>query len=84
MNRVMIFETAVPYRSGTALYRIDRETPELYNACLISFDGTTDNTPPGEITLIRGFKSWAGSDNDEVLVNMLGSMIDEYVTNSTL
>jgi hypothetical protein len=72
----MEFEAVVPYGSGKAWYRISKENPGIYCASLLNFDPEGEPYPPSEITLIRGIRSWKGSENDETLINLLGQLIE--------
>lgn len=74
----MEFEAPVSYGSGKALFRITKENPGIYYACLLTFDKVNEQSPPSRITLIRGIRCWRGSDNDDMLINALGNLIEDY------
>jgi hypothetical protein len=69
-------ETKVIYKGGGARFLIRPETEGIYTALLISFTGESSQSPPGEITLVRGVRNWAGSIEDEILLGELGKFID--------
>jgi hypothetical protein len=75
----MQFEADIPYGQGKAMFRISRENPGIYCASLLYFDGDQQQSPPMEITLIRGIRGWTGSENDEILINVLGNLIEAHV-----
>lgn len=72
----MKLETIVHYKGGLACFQINREAPGLYVANLLYFEGADANAPPSEITLIRGIRTWAGSVDDDILLNNLGYEIE--------
>jgi hypothetical protein len=74
----MEFEAAISYGSGKARFRITKENPGIYYACLLNFDKVNEQFPPSKITLIRGIRCWRGSDHDDRLINALGHLIEDY------
>jgi hypothetical protein len=67
----------VKYGSGNARFRIRKENPGIYSADLLNFDGDKKSSPPQKISLVRGFRQWAGSSEDANLLNELGKIIEE-------
>jgi hypothetical protein len=78
----MEFDAEVPYGHGKAMFRISKENPGIYCATLLHFNGDQQYSPPMEITLIRGVRGWTGSENDEILINVLGNLIEAHLTKS--
>jgi hypothetical protein len=78
----MEFDAEVPYGQGKALFRISKENPGIYSAALLRYDGDQQHSPPRVITLIRGIRGWTGSENDEILINVLGNLIEAHLTKS--
>ena len=75
----MEFDAEVPYGHGKAMFRIMKENPGIYCASLLNFDGDEMHGPPMEITLIRGIRGWTGSESDDVLINVLGNLIETHL-----
>lgn len=69
-------EVTVKHRGDHACFKILREGEGIYTASLLSYDGENTNTPPGEITLIKGVRCWTGSIEDKTLLSELGGFID--------
>jgi hypothetical protein len=76
---LMEFEAEIPYADGKAMFRITRENPGIYSASLLYFGGEQRQSPPAEITLIRGVRGWTGSEPDEILINVLGNLIEAHL-----
>ena len=64
------------YKGGMAYFRLSKEASGIYFAHLTNYDGATENSPPKEITIIKGIRCWKGSAEDEMLLNQLGSFIE--------
>ncbi|HUQ97070.1 MAG TPA: hypothetical protein VM010_05355 [Chitinophagaceae bacterium] len=69
-------ETKIKYNNADASFRIQKERAGIYTAYLICFEGDDVHTPPEAITLLKGFRNWTGSVDDEVLLAQLGAFID--------
>jgi hypothetical protein len=74
---MMELNANVKYGSGHARFRIRKENPGVYCADLLNFDGDNRLSPPQKISLVRGFRQWAGSSEDVNLLNELGKIIEE-------
>lgn len=79
----MDLEAIVKHGNGRAGFRIHRESPGIYNASLMFFDGDLKSTPPHKITLVRGIRQWAGSYEHPDLLSELGKIIEEALIRST-
>lgn len=73
----MDLKVNVKYGNGNACFMIHRESPGIYSACLVYFDGPEEFLPPSNITLVRGVRQWTGSYNNIDLLNELGKIIEE-------
>ncbi len=71
----------IKYCGNTACFEIYRDSPGVYHADLVYFDGDTKISPPAKITLIRGMRKWTGSCEDVELLNHLGRVIEESYLN---
>ena len=72
----MGLEVVVCYRDEIALYSVESEKQGIYQAQLVRFHGSPENTPPEEITLTRGVRKWLGSHYLPDLLNAIGSVIE--------
>jgi len=79
----MDLNVKLKYRNGSACFNIYKESPGIYYADLVCFDGDKKLTPPQKITLIRGVRQWRGSFDDADLLNELGRIIEEACSNSS-
>jgi len=77
----MNMKANMKYGNGTACFMISKDSPGLYHADLIYFDGDKTVSPPKKITLIRGIRQWTGSFEDVDLLNELGKVIEESYLN---
>lgn len=80
---IMDLKASIKYGSGFASFEIRRESPGVYHAALVYFDGDEKKAPPPEITLVRGIRQWTGSLDDSDLLNELGRIIEESYHNSS-
>ena len=71
-------DVMIKYRGGRACFTIFQEGEGIYTASLLSYEGEEGNTPPEEITLIKGVRCWTGSIEDKTLLNELGEFIDSF------
>lgn len=84
-NLFMIeLEANVKCGSGRACFKIRKENPGIYLADLSHFEGAQKELPPKQITLIRGMRHWTGSCDNEVLLNQLGKIIENFLAQSSL
>lgn len=79
----MDLKANVKYGKGSACFEVRRDSPGVYHADLLYFDGDHKLSPPKKITLIRGVRHWTGSFEDVVLLNQLGDIIEESLFNSS-
>lgn len=75
---IMLIEATVKYGKGKARFNIRWNRPGVYSAHLVSFEGSNDKSIPRDITLIRGIRYWAGSSDDQTLLNDLGKVIEHF------
>jgi hypothetical protein len=75
----MEMEATVNYGDGKACFKIAKENPGVYQARLLYFEGSKKLCPPKEIVLIRGIRYWAGSHDDDDLLNKLGKIIEGFL-----
>ena len=75
----MELEATVNYGDGKACFKIVKENPGVYHARLLYFEGSKKLSPPKEIVLIRGIRYWAGSYQDDDLLNKLGTLIEDFL-----
>jgi hypothetical protein len=78
----MELEAKVNYGLGCACYQIRREAPGIYFADLVFYDGERSKQPPSAISLVRGVRQWTGSCDDDGLLNELGRIIEEHLSES--
>jgi hypothetical protein len=68
----------IKYNGSSACFVVYRDSPGVYHADLVYFDGDKKISPPLQITLMRGVRKWTGSCEDVDLLNHLGRIIEEY------
>jgi hypothetical protein len=73
----MMLEANVIYKGGVACFEIERDAPGLYFARLRYYEQKGRAKLPNEIMLVRGIRNWAGSFDDEGLLQQLGNVIEE-------
>lgn len=73
----------VKYGNGNASFLIRRDSPGVYHAELLYFEGDKKLSPPKKITMVRGIRQWAGSCESVDLLNHLGKIIEEFYLNSS-
>jgi hypothetical protein len=78
----MELEAIVNYGDGRACFKIQKENPGIYHARLLYFEGNKKQSPPKELVLMRGIRYWAGSDENEALLNELGKKIEDVLNDS--
>lgn len=78
----MDLKASVKYGNGNALFELYRDSPGLYHADLVHFDGDKKLSPPKKITMVRGIRQWTGSFEDVDLLNQLGKVIEESYPSS--
>lgn len=78
----MEMEAKVKYGQGLACYQIRREAPGIYFADLAYYDGEGSRMPPAAISLVRGIRQWTGSCDDDGLLNEIGKIIEEHLSES--
>jgi hypothetical protein len=78
----MELEVTVSYGDGKACFKIVKENPGVYHARLLYFEGSKKLSPPKEIVLIRGIRCWAGSFEDDDLLNKLGKPIENFLNDA--
>lgn len=76
----MELQANVKYGNGTAFYNIRKENPGIYLADLVHFEGDPQQSPPEQITLLRGMRYWTGSCDNEVLLHQIGKIIVDYLS----
>ena len=76
----MELEATVNYADGMACFKIVKENAGVYHAYLLYFEGSQNLSPSKEIVLIRGIRCWAGSCEDDNLLNKLGKIIEDFLT----
>jgi hypothetical protein len=77
----MDLKANVKYNNGNACFTIHKDSPGVYHADLVYFDGDNKFSPPKKITLVRGIRQWAGSYDNSDLLNELGKIIEESYSN---
>jgi hypothetical protein len=78
----MEMSAAVEFRGALAHFRIRKDNAGIYFAHLLRYEGNPFESPPEEITILRGVRQWTGSCNDDLLLSRLGKIIDEYLANT--
>lgn len=76
----MELKAVVKYRGALAHYNVSPENESVYQARLIRYDGKPDQTPPTQVTLVRGFGHWSGSNDKQDLLNKIGEVIERRIT----
>jgi hypothetical protein len=79
----MDLKANVKYGNGFAGFEIRKESPGVYYASLVYFNGDGKKNPPREITLVKGVRQWTGSHDDTDLLNELGRVIEESCNDSS-
>jgi hypothetical protein len=74
----MNLKANVKYGGTHSCFMIYKDSPGVYHAHLVYFDGDQNLSPPEKITLIRGMRKWTGSCEDSTLLNELGKIIEEH------
>lgn len=77
----MNYSISIYYRNAYAHFELLREAKRIYTAELLRYDGIVENTPPKNILLLRGLRSWWGSAQDKELVKALGEHISSLSEN---
>ncbi len=75
----MELKAVVKYRGAFAHYNISPENEAIYKAFLIRYDGKPDQTPPAQVTLVRGAEHWSGSSDKQDLLNKIGEVIERRI-----
>lgn len=78
----MELKANIKYNGHSACFVIKKDSPGVYHADLVYYDGAEKSPPPKTITLIRGLRKWTGSSEDGDLLNNLGKIIEESLSNS--
>lgn len=77
----MQWEVVVPYKGQKAYYRISSEKNGIYQAHLLSYDGSPDfDPPPSKLLFLKGARQWVGSAGQADLLNELGKKINYLQT----
>jgi hypothetical protein len=79
----MDLKANVNYNNSSACFLIHRDSPGVYHADLVFYDGDDKLPPPEKITLVRGVRQWRGSYEDVDLLYQLGKIIEEAYFNSS-
>lgn len=61
-----------------ALFSVSRTGPGMYQAILTNYQGRPESIPPSRIILLRSFRNWTGSCDNEALLNGIGNEIDRF------
>ena len=72
----MEMKAVVPFDEGIAHYVVLPESSGIYQAKLIQFEGNSNNKPPDEVILVKGYRQWSGSFERQDLLNSLGEQIE--------
>ena len=78
----MKLKAKVEYLGKRASYEIAPDARGVYQARLLSYKGGDMVTPPQCITLVKSVRRWAGSHEEQPLINALGRVIDRRVRGS--
>lgn len=78
----MELKANIKYNGHSACFFIKKDSPGVYHADLVYYDGDEESSPPKTITLIRGLRKWRGSWEDGDLLNDLGKIIEESLSDS--
>ncbi len=73
-------KVVVKYRGALAHYNIFPEDDAVYQAQLIRYDGKPEQTPPKQVTLVRGNEHWSGSSDKQDLLNKIGEVIEKRIS----
>ena len=68
---------SVFFRGASANFHIRSDSAGIYYAKLVSYEGDAAQSPPNEITIMRGIRQWTGSYNEDFLLFRLGKIIEE-------
>jgi hypothetical protein len=71
--------TSVNFRGALAHFIIRRDSPGIYYADLVNYEGDESKGPPKGITLMRGIRQWTGSYQDDFLLLKLGQAIEDVL-----
>jgi hypothetical protein len=77
INCSMKVTASVEFKGGTAHFAIRSANSGIYHANLLRYEGNTFDTPPNEVTIIRGVRQWTGSCNEDLQIEKLGEVIAE-------
>ena len=80
----MKLEAVVNIEGDAAHFHVSPRAPGMYQAELVRFTGRPDTAPPSRIILVRGVRQWAGSCDNEVLLNQLGQAIEGAVADAPI
>lgn len=72
----MKVKVTIPYKDSLAHYTIEEESNNIFSASLDDYEGSVHNIPDTHLIIAKGVRHWIGSADDEVLIRLLGEMID--------
>lgn len=75
-------KVTVLYKGAPANFAIRRESPGIYYADLMLYEGDQKKSPPEQIMLMRGVRYWAGSHDDKLLLSELGEKIEAIMSSA--
>lgn len=76
----MKWRATVQYLGKRAYYEITPDAGGIYQARLLRYDGGDIIAPPQSVTLVRSVRRWAGSNEERLIVDALGAVIDRRVS----
>lgn len=75
----MKIEAIVKVDNAEARFAVSQTGPGMYSADLIGLNGQPSRSLPQRVILLRSFRHWTGSCDNENLLNELGRAIDSVV-----
>lgn len=72
----MELKVMIRYRGDWAHYQISPETIGICEARLLKYEGKSQNSPPPQILLLKSFRHWVGSSDEQNLMDELGYALD--------